>query len=89
MRECARVTYDGRKLERGRAAVKDEDGLDTKEEELADAAEEAEQVRVAEEVALAVAHRLQELVQPNARVYEKRAHRVRAGRGQAPRKGRG
>lgn len=57
---------DGAPLERGRAAVEDEHGLRPEEQELADAAEEAEQVRVADHLPPVVPHRLHELHHPDA-----------------------
>jgi len=56
---------DGLPLERGGAAVEDEDGLDADEEQLADAAEEADDVAAAQRISLLVAHRFQELVDPD------------------------
>lgn len=56
---------DGAPLERGRAAVEDEHGLRPEEQELANAAEEAEQVRVADHLSSLVPHRLHELHHPD------------------------
>uniref|UniRef100_A0A0A9G8M3 DNA-repair protein UVH3, putative n=1 Tax=Arundo donax TaxID=35708 RepID=A0A0A9G8M3_ARUDO len=56
-------------LERRRGAVEDEDGADAEEEELADAAEEPEEVRVADHLAAVVPHRPHELHHPDARVH--------------------
>jgi hypothetical protein len=54
-------TYDGAALEGRRAAVKHKDRLDAVEEELVDATEEAQDVRVDECSALLVLHRSLEL----------------------------
>lgn len=59
---------DGAALEGGGGSVEDEDGLCTKEEELADAAEEAEDVCVPHHLPLLIPHRLQELNHPDARI---------------------
>ena len=59
----------GAALERRSGPVKDEDGADPEEEELADAAEEPEEVRVADHLPAVVPHRPHELHHPDARVH--------------------
>lgn len=59
---------DGAALEGRGGSVKDEDGLGAEEEELADAAEEAEKMGIAHHLALFVPHRLHELHHPYARI---------------------
>jgi len=54
----ALALLDGGALEGGRAAVEDEDGQDAEPKQLANAAEEANDVRVAQRIALLVAHGL-------------------------------
>lgn len=59
----------GALLNLGRVAVKDEDGPHAEEEQLGHAVEGADEVRVADHVALVVAHGLDELREPDARVH--------------------
>jgi hypothetical protein len=59
---------DGCSLERWCTTVKHEDGLDAEPEELADAAEETDDVRVAQRIPLLVANGFQELVYPDGRI---------------------
>ena len=59
----------GAALERRSGPVEDEDGADPEEEELADAAEEPEEVRVADHLPAVVPHRPHELHHPDARVH--------------------
>lgn len=66
---------DGAPLERGRAAVEDEHGLGPEEQELADAAEEAEQVRVADHLPSLVPHRLHELHHPDTSICKQQRKR--------------
>lgn len=56
-------------LQRRRGAIEDEDGADAKIEELAYAAEEPQQVRVADHLSAVVPHRPHELHHPDARVH--------------------
>lgn len=60
---------EGAPLEGRCGAVEDEDRAGPEEEELADAAEEAEDVGVADHVALVVPHRPHELHHPDAGVH--------------------
>jgi hypothetical protein len=52
----------------GRAAVEDKDGLDAIPKELANAAEEANNMAVAQSIALLVANGLEELVDPDGSI---------------------
>ena len=61
VRECAPLLH-------GRATVKHEHGADAVEEQLEDAPQETEQVRIGQRAALLVAHRHLEMVQPDRRV---------------------
>jgi hypothetical protein len=56
-------------LQRWRTAIKDEDRLDAEVQELANAAEETDDVTVAQSIALFVAYGFQELVDPDGGVY--------------------
>lgn len=56
-------------LDRRRVAVEDEHRLDAVEEQLRHAVERADEVRVLNHVALVVAHGLNELREPDARVH--------------------
>lgn len=60
---------EGAPLEGRGGAVEDEDRARAEEEELADSAEEPEEVGVADHVALVVPHRPHELHHPDARVH--------------------
>lgn len=60
---------EGAALERRSGPVEDEDGADAEEEELADAAEEPEEVGVADHLPAVVPHRPHELHHPDARVH--------------------
>lgn len=60
---------EGAALERRRGAIEDEYGADAEEEELADTAEEPEEVRVPDHLAAVVPHRPHELHHPDARVH--------------------
>ena len=55
---------DGLALERGCAAIEDENGLDADEEELAYSAKETDNMTAAQCVALLIAHSFEKLVDP-------------------------
>ena len=55
-------------LERRRSAIKDQDGVDVQEQELAQPAEEAKDRRVLHHVAGLVPHSLDELDEPDGRI---------------------
>lgn len=59
---------NGPALERGGAAIKDEDRLGPKKQQLANPAEEPKQMRVPHHLSSLVPHRLHELNHPYARV---------------------
>lgn len=67
---AARFTVaDGLTLEGGGAAIENEDGLDADEQQLADPAEETDDVAVAQGVSFLVAHGFEELVDPDGGIH--------------------
>jgi len=62
------ASINGLTLEHWSAAIEDEDGLDADEEQLADAAKEADDMTVSQGIALLVADCLEKLIDPDGRV---------------------